>query len=247
MVRRSHPDPPQADPTSEYKIDIEDKRAVFREQRLSNMEINFLASLSKAKQLAPKEILFREGEPGDYMYLVVEGRIMISKNIPGAGEEALAFLERGEILGEMALIDDAPRSADAKADKDGAIVLSVRKEVLEKLLNIEKVSSARLLSTLCFLVARRLRDSHEEDRWLVHPLGRRLCAHVRRWLDPATKILTSSTGREPPDSFRPSKMSGWSRDFRVVRSALRADCGTDFRQSCRRDPRDVAKSLTAAR
>ncbi len=150
------------DLSGEFRIDIEAKRAVFREQKLSNMEINFLASLSKARRLAPNEVIFREGDPGDRMYLVVDGRVMISKDIPGAGEEALAFLERGEILGEMALIDDAPRSADAKADENGAIVLSVRKEVLEKLLNIEKVSSSRLLRVLCLLISRRLRDAHEK-------------------------------------------------------------------------------------
>ena len=50
------------------------------------------------------------------MYVVLEGRIMISKYIPGAGEEALAFLERGDYFGEMALIENQPRSADAKSD-----------------------------------------------------------------------------------------------------------------------------------
>ncbi len=150
------------EPSGEFKIDIETKREVFREQKLSNMEINFLASLSKAKRLNPNEMLFREGDEGDRLYVVVNGRIMISKDIPGAGEEALAFLERGEILGEMALIDNQPRSADAKADKDGAIVLSIHRDVLEKILNVEKVSSSRLLSVLCHLIARRLRDAHEK-------------------------------------------------------------------------------------
>lgn len=150
------------DASGEFKIDIEAKRAVFRQNKLSSMEINFLASLSKAKRLAPNEVLFREGDPGDRLYIVVEGRVMISKDIPGAGEEALAFLGRGEIFGEMALIDRAPRSADAKADKDGAIVLSIRRQVLDKVLNIEKVTSSRLLKVLCHLIARRLRDAHEK-------------------------------------------------------------------------------------
>jgi CRP-like cAMP-binding protein len=157
-----NPEPAQNEPSGEFKIDIEAKRAVFREQKLANMEINFLASLSKAKRLKPNEVLFREGEPGDRMYVVVEGRIMISKDIPGAGEEALAFLERGEILGEMALIDHQPRSADAKADKDGAIVLSIHQDVLEKILNVERQSSSRLLEVLCLLIARRLRETHEK-------------------------------------------------------------------------------------
>ena len=54
------------------------------------------------------------------MYVVLEGRVMISKRIPGAGEDALAFLERGDYFGEMALIDDENRSASATAHDDGA-------------------------------------------------------------------------------------------------------------------------------
>jgi CRP-like cAMP-binding protein len=150
------------EPSGEFRIDVEAKRALFREQKLSNMEINFLASLSKAKRLEPEEILFREGDDGDRMYVVLEGRVMISKNIPGAGEEALAFLERGDFFGEMALIDREPRSADAKADTSGAVVLSIRREVLEKILDINKVSSIRLLKVLCSLVTQRLREVNEK-------------------------------------------------------------------------------------
>lgn len=153
---------PHNEPSGEFKLDIEVKRAVFREQKLSNMEINFLASLSKAKKLAPDEVLFREGDPADRMFIIIDGRIMISKVIPGAGEEALAFLERGDFFGEMALIDGEPRSADAKADATGALVLSIRREVLEKILDIRRVSSIRLLKLLCSLTAKRLREVNEK-------------------------------------------------------------------------------------
>ncbi|MGH9363623.1 MAG: cyclic nucleotide-binding domain-containing protein [Thermoanaerobaculia bacterium] len=141
-----------------FRVDLADKRRLFQEQRLSVMEINFLSSLSREKKLAPQQMIFREGEPGSEMYVVLEGRVMISKYIPGAGEEALAFLERGDYFGEMALIDNQPRSADAKADDGGAIVLTIPREVVEGLLDIHRISSLRLLKILCSLVARRLRE-----------------------------------------------------------------------------------------
>ena len=103
-------------------------------------------------------MIFREGESGHEMYVVLEGRVMISKYIPGAGEEALAFLERGGYFGEMALIDNEPRSADAKAHEGGAVVLVIPREVLEGILDIHKLSSIRLLTILCNLVASRLRE-----------------------------------------------------------------------------------------
>jgi CRP/FNR family transcriptional regulator, cyclic AMP receptor protein len=154
--------PPKLDATGEFRIDLASKRKLFQEQRLSNLEINFLTSLSKEKKLAPQKVLFREGESADEMYIVLEGRIMISKYIPGAGEEALAFLERGDYFGEMALIENQPRSADAKADDGGAVVLAIPREVLTGILDINKISSLRLLKILCNLVATRLRELDEK-------------------------------------------------------------------------------------
>lgn len=145
-------------PGPDFQIDLETKRQLFEEQRLSNMEINFLASLSRELRLPPGEMIFHEGDAGDSMYVVLEGQVRISKNIPGAGEEALAFLERGDYFGEMALIDDRPRSADARAHSGGAVVLAIPGEVLEGILGIHKVSSLRLLRILCGMVAHRLRE-----------------------------------------------------------------------------------------
>jgi CRP-like cAMP-binding protein len=145
-------------PGGEFRVDLAAKRKLFAEQKLSGLEINFLTTLSKEKQFSSHQVIFREGESAHEMYVVLEGRVMISKFIPGAGEEALAFVERGGYFGEMALIDNAPRSADAKAHEGGAVVLAIPREVLEGILDIHKVSSLRLLVILCNLVATRLRE-----------------------------------------------------------------------------------------
>ncbi|MCZ6508801.1 MAG: cyclic nucleotide-binding domain-containing protein [Acidobacteria bacterium] len=158
---RGTPAPPLDVPAmprrSDDGLDLSSRRAVFVEQRLSSMEIHFLASLSSEERFYAGEVIFREGDAGDKMYVVLEGRVMISKRIPGAGEEALAFLERGDYFGEMALIDHETRSASAKAHDDVAVVLSIAREVVEGLLNIDSVASTRLLNILCALGASRLR------------------------------------------------------------------------------------------
>lgn len=160
--------PPDSEPFLEtgeggdFRIDLASKRQLFLEQKLSNMEINFLASLSKEEKLREGQTLFREGDVGDKMYIVLDGRVMISKSIPGAGEEALAFLERGDYFGEMALIDNKPRSADAKAHQGGAVVLAIPRDVLEGILDIDKVTSRRMLKLLCSLIAKRLRALDEK-------------------------------------------------------------------------------------
>lgn len=143
---------------SKVHVAINDKRNLFREQKLSQLEINFLATLSKERKYPPGDFIFRSGDIGNEMFIVLEGRVMISMEIIGSGEEALAFLERGAYFGEMALIDNQPRSADAKADSEGAVVLTISREVLEGILDIQKISSLKLLQTLCSLVAQRLRE-----------------------------------------------------------------------------------------
>ena len=139
-------------------VGVAEKRSVFEEHKLSNLEINFLSSLSQERSFDAGAVLFREGDPGDAMYVVLDGKVRISKMIPGVGEEALMILERGAFFGEMALIDNLPRSADARAHERGAVVLRIPRDVLEQLLDIRKVSSIRLLRLLCELVAARLRE-----------------------------------------------------------------------------------------
>jgi len=150
-------DVPARPHSSDEGLDLSTRRAVFLEQRLSPMEIHFLASLSSEERFLGGEVLFREGDLGDKMYVVLDGRVMISKRIPGGGEEALAFLERGDYFGEMALIDNESRSASATSHDGGALVLSIPREVVEGLLHIDSVASTRLLNILCGLGASRLR------------------------------------------------------------------------------------------
>jgi len=150
-------------PTGEFRVDLRTKRELFSEQRLSPLEINLLSSLSREKRFRPGEEIFREGDPGDAMYVVLEGKVRISKQIQGVGEEALGILERGDYFGEMALIDRQPRSADAKAhDGQGAVVLSIPKEVVDNLLDIRKVSAVGLLKLLCKLISKRLREADDK-------------------------------------------------------------------------------------
>ena len=74
---------------------------------------------------------------------------------------ALAILERGEVFGEMALIDEQPRSADARAHSDGAIVFSVSAGLLEEVLSMDPDAAVQFLGLLCRLLCRRLRAMNE--------------------------------------------------------------------------------------
>ena len=145
-----------------FRVDMAAKRDLFDEQRLTPMEINFLASLSREESYGPSEAIFREGEPGETLYVVLDGTVLISKFIPGGGDEGLAFLGRGEYFGEMAVMDHLPRSASASAHTSGAVVLAISRSVAEGILDIQKASSTRLLKLLCSMASRRLLESDDK-------------------------------------------------------------------------------------
>ncbi len=63
----------------------------------------------------PGDIIFREGDTGDCMFLVGDGKVKISKAGRGGKQETLGFIETGSFFGEMALLDGQPRSAQATA------------------------------------------------------------------------------------------------------------------------------------
>jgi signal transduction histidine kinase len=64
-------------------------------------------------ELSNDTILFEEGEPGDALYLIASGTVKISKRGRGGQQETLTFLQENDYFGEMAVVDQAPRSAQA--------------------------------------------------------------------------------------------------------------------------------------
>ncbi len=144
------------------EVDSDDKIELFREQGLSGAELETLADLSNVKRYPSGTYLFHEGDDGKEMYVVLEGRVMITKFIPGGGEEALAILDRGDFFGEMSLIDGAPRSADAKAFEGPAMVVTFDEQTLSEITAMDPQAARSFLVLLCRLICKRLREIDEK-------------------------------------------------------------------------------------
>jgi CRP-like cAMP-binding protein/lipopolysaccharide biosynthesis regulator YciM len=146
-------------------VKSEDKVDLFKERGLSAAEMKLLATFSSEERFREGSMIFREGEKGDKLYIVLDGRVRISKFIPGVGEEALTVLDRGDFFGEMALIDEKPRSADAKSHEGDATVLSIDRATLNEILSMDPHASLQFLNLLCRMISRRLREINEK---IVH-------------------------------------------------------------------------------
>ncbi len=98
------------------------------------------------------EVLFSEGEAGDYAYVVDEGAIKVSRKDLSGSQLILATLDRGEIFGELALIDTNPRSATATAMKTTELIILDRETFQEGIR-----TEPRLLNLIMGDFARRIR------------------------------------------------------------------------------------------
>ena len=139
----------------EVKLDI------LREQGLSAQELRLLAKYSREESFSANSLIVAEGEDGDCLFIVVDGAVRISRMVPGAGEECLTILTRGEVFGEMALIDEQPRSADARAHTGGCTIFSISRALLEEVLSMDPDAAMQFLNLLCRLLCRRLRAMND--------------------------------------------------------------------------------------
>lgn len=82
-------------------------------------------------KLAPEETLFQKGEPGDALYVVIEGEVEVGVATEGGRHVRFAALGAGAVLGELAALDGGPRSADARASRRTRLWKIPREALLE--------------------------------------------------------------------------------------------------------------------
>ncbi len=135
-----------------------EKLGVFEAQGLSTAELRLLATTLPAERYAAESLIFSEGDAGDTLYIVADGQVRIARRLSGMGEEALAIIGRGELFGEMALIDELPRSADARAHQADCTVLRLNRHDVDELLALQS-AAAVFLRQLCLVLCRRYRTT----------------------------------------------------------------------------------------
>jgi hypothetical protein len=155
-ARSLPPDPTRAH-TIESDVDLARARDLFETAGLDPAVLPVLGLT--ARTVLPGAALVKAGDTGHEAFLLVEGRLRVSLDIAGAGPEALAVLRPGEIVGEMPLVDDAPRSADVYAHGGPAVVYVLTREVFRRLLQSGAPEGAALLGGLTLLLARRLEEA----------------------------------------------------------------------------------------
>ncbi len=113
------------------------------------------------KRFPANTVLFHEGDRGEDMYIIQSGKVKISKRIRGV-EKTLATLEKGEFLGEMAILNDKPRSATAETIED-CDMLVIDRKTFDSLIRGNAEIAMRFIKKL----ADRLREANEQMEALM--------------------------------------------------------------------------------
>ncbi len=108
------------------------------------------------KSYAAGDEIFAEGTHGDTMYVILEGEVEILKGAQGGSAKTLSTLGKGEFFGEMALIDDSPRSASAVAKTDSKL-LGMNEAVLDSYILTNPEFATKMIRNL----AKRLRGANK--------------------------------------------------------------------------------------
>lgn len=90
---------------------------------LSKRELQHLSVACRQRDYAAGEVLVRQGEPGAGLFVVVSGQVQITQHHDDATSQAMSTAGPGDIFGEMALLDDQPRSATATALEPTRVLL----------------------------------------------------------------------------------------------------------------------------
>jgi len=127
-----------------------------------------LTARLRERRLRKGQVLFREGDQGEEMFLVRDGSILVSKAVTGKVEQVLARFGPGDFFGEMSLFDRSPRSATIQAESE-ATLLALDRDNLSDLIEVNPRAAAAFFHGLVQVFIERLRASGE------------LVAEITRW------------------------------------------------------------------
>jgi len=132
--------------------------SLFRD--LDDEELALILMVGMTRRYTQEAVILTEGTPGGQLHVIVQGRVRISKVVPGVGEEALTILGPSDFFGEVEFFDGSPASAHAIAHSECEILAIPHREV-EGLMQSRPGLSAKFLWAFGRTLAGRLRDTNQ--------------------------------------------------------------------------------------
>ena len=145
------------DSPTRRKEALESLRAIPLFSRVSDVDLEDIASHLIERRFPKHATVVEEGLPGDYMYVIREGRVKVTKASDDGREKIMNFLEKGSFFGDMALLTGEVRSATVKTLEPTRLLALSRRDFID----ILRQSSDLALAVIEELT-NRLRETNEQ-------------------------------------------------------------------------------------
>jgi CRP-like cAMP-binding protein len=129
-------------------------------ENFSGAEVRLLAHFMLVYKADPGVEIIREGDGGDFMLMVLEGRVEVLKRDRWNTPQVLASVDAGRTLGEMSMIDGEPRFATCIA-AEPAMIAVLDRENLARIIVEQPLLGAKLLMELVLMLSQRLRATSQ--------------------------------------------------------------------------------------
>jgi CRP-like cAMP-binding protein len=134
---------------------------------LDENALNTLSHLFEENEYLKDEVIFEEGNIGTSMMIIAQGKVRVSQKADFQTEEALKVLRTGEVFGEMALLEDLPRSATVIAHTN-VIIISINRENFLNFLEQDNKNGLKIMLKLARTLSSRLREADMKLKTFVN-------------------------------------------------------------------------------
>ncbi|MFC1624215.1 cyclic nucleotide-binding domain-containing protein [Candidatus Omnitrophota bacterium] len=179
--------------------------------------------IAKEKTYPGGKTIFKEGEKGGALYIVVSGEVVIEK-LPltkATGSIITLTFKEGDFFGELSVFDEGPRSSSAKTSKDSTLIVLEREGFL-RVLAENPLAASKFFEALIRIIAPRIRQMNNA-LMAFYEMGRLLSFsyEIDHLLDNILKIIMNATSAECgiilfkdniTDSFRPMAIKGYKKE-----------------------------------
>jgi CRP-like cAMP-binding protein len=138
-------------------------RKVVLFQDLDGETLSALVPSLIPKRIKAGEMIFRELDESDAMYIVERGQVVVSKHVSGDVDIVLTRFYPGDFFGEMGLFDSGPRSASTHAELDTTL-WKLDRSVFQQMFFDQPETAARICYRLVTVFIQRLRATNEQAR-----------------------------------------------------------------------------------
>jgi CRP-like cAMP-binding protein len=150
---------PEMDQKRHAVLECMDEVALFH--ALTREEVQILAPYLDLRRYDKGEIIFREGEPGDFICFLCSGKVEVKKETKFKGKQIiLALISKGSFIGELSIIDGNPCSATAVACADSQVLLLLQSN-FDSFVEKYPIIGLKLLRGIARILSLRLRQSAE--------------------------------------------------------------------------------------